>query len=367
MAGAGNEILDPLDAAERGFVLGALLLHPSGDTDPAARLEVPSDARCGDALARIAALPRSERVKLTRQLAREVVAPLPAGLEEVDQAILANLLHDEPPDVLHLIARAAPPSVRQAIASRLAAEPPPTLGTDQVIDFPRPQNRGDRAPREANGTPAASVVGASRLSAPAEATRPEIAPGPPHEVIGRAGNPDGTSPELLIELQRVIFSRIVPVRPADQGAGPGASTARGLLLLDGARRTAELSRRGALVLALSLRGARREVILRAAALAGPPWADQILAVACAADVPAEDDHPPMDRAAALELVAATAPAAVPGETVTRLGARAAGARMTREGERGLGGADQARAVAQRLSPAIGAELLSGAGLGVEIG
>ena len=356
MAGAGNEILDPLDAAERGFVLGALLLHPSGGADPSAWLEPPSDARCGEALARVAALPRSDRVKLTRQLAREVVAPIPAGIETVEEAVLADLLRDEPPDILRLVAPTALP-VRRAIAARLAVEPPspPTLGQGHPADRPSSRDRAGRATAPA-GSPASPV--------PVDGTRP-VAPVSPDEGDGVSGVSGGNSAELAIELQRALFSRVVPVHPAARTAGPGAGTARGLLLLDPARLTAELSGRGAKVLGHSLRGARREMILRAAALAGPPWADRILAAAGPPGPAGEDADLEMDRAAALELVAATAPAAVSHETVTRLGARAAGAAMTREGERGLGGADQARAVAQRLAPAIGGELLSGAGLGAE--
>jgi len=353
MAASGNEILDPLDAAERGFVLGALLLHPGGDADSAVALEPPSDARCGEALARIAALPRTERVKLTRQLAREAVAPIPAGIEEVPEAVLAALLRDEPPDILRLVEPSAPRSVRQMIAARLAVEPPPpTRPPVSLIDEPRHQVSSDRS--MARGRSATSRVSE-------QPTRP-LDP-PPR--LDEGGGPNGPSPELVLELQRALFSRVVPVLGAAPGSDPTAgTTARRLLLLDPARLLTELSRRGASVLGHSLRGARRDVILRAAALAGAPWSEAILAVA---ESRAEDGPPELDRAAALELVAALAPAPDPRETVTRLGARAAGAQMTWEGERGLGGADQARAVAQRLPPAIAAELLAGAGLGVEGG
>ncbi|HEY8925768.1 MAG TPA: hypothetical protein VIU64_15380, partial [Polyangia bacterium] len=124
MPPSGNEILDRLDAGERGFVLGALLLPSSSDNAPCLVLEPPSDARCAEALARIAALPRSERVKLTRQLAREAVSPIPSGIEAVDESVLAALLRDEPPAILRLVAPTAPRRLRQAIAARVAEEPP---------------------------------------------------------------------------------------------------------------------------------------------------------------------------------------------------------------------------------------------------
>jgi len=356
MASQENEILDRLDAGERGFVLGALLLQPSGGSDPSAGLEPPSDTRCGEALARIAALPRGERVKLTRQLAREVVAPIPAGIEAVNPAVLAALLGGEPPDILRLVARTAPPWLRQEMDARLAGEP--SLG-------PAPAHPPEASPSQGSSARAAVAVPSPSAPEDADATRTVVAASAPQD-DEESGVPDGTSTELVMEIQRALFSRVVPVHPAGRTSAPLADTPRGLLLLDPARLTAELSRRGAGVLGQSVHGARREVILRAAAVAGAPWAAQILAAAVSPpDRASSEAHPDMDRRAAVELVAAAAPGSASGETVTRLGARAAGAWMTREGERGLSGADQARALAQRCPPAVGAELLSGAGLGAE--
>jgi len=350
MAPSGNEILDQLDAGERGFVLGALLLQSSADSDPSAALESPSDVRCREALARIAALSRSARVKLTQHLAREVVSPIPAGIEDVDESVLAALLRDEAPEILRLVAATAPRSLRQAIAARVTEEPPLESPPAEPTS---PQN---------SSTGATKPVSFPASPDDAEATRPVAAAS--LEGDRRQSAPDATSPELVIELHRVLFSRIVPVHPSSE---PLAPPARELLLLDPARRTAELSRLGAGVLGQSLRGARREVVLRAAAVAGPPWAAQILAAAGSPPDPATSEgDPEMDRTAALELVAAMAPATASGETVARLGARTTGARMTREGKRGLSGADQARALAQRLPPAIGGEVLSGAGVGPDI-
>lgn len=367
MTAAGNDLLTELDAAERGFVLGVLLLHPGGGVDLAAALAPPSDTRCSEVLDRIAALPRPERVKLTRLLAREAVAPIPAGIAEVDQAVLADLVRDEPPEILRLLAPTAPPPLRQAIAARLGSQ---VAGCPPAPDLPA----GDASPEPAPIFPllpvhqsAATEVAAS--TAPVASIHSSAGP-------RGAGAAETLAAELVAELQRAVVSRIVPVYPAGQSTAAVPGTTRDLLALDRAGLRAELSRRGALVLGRSLRGAGRDMVLRAAALAGPPWADEILATAVPPDTrermvgpgqqqeheQGEDGPPGSDRAAALEMVAATSPATDSRETVTRLGARAAGAHLIRDDDRGLGGADQLRAVAQRLPPALGAELLSGAGL-----
>jgi len=104
--------LAALDAVERGFVLGALLLGTADDAEAAAPLLPPSRERCATALA---ALPRAERLRLTGAMAREAMAPLPAGLEAVHPEQLAALLAGESAATTSLVARAAPPPLRAAL------------------------------------------------------------------------------------------------------------------------------------------------------------------------------------------------------------------------------------------------------------
>ena len=70
----------------------------------------------------------------------------------------------------------------------------------------------------------------------------------------------------------------------------------------------------------------------------------------------------LDRAAAVRIVASTTPAPGARDTLARIGARAMGAALGSPDERGLGGADQAEAIAQRLPVALGTVLLVAAGL-----
>lgn len=111
----------PLDAVERGFVLGVLLLGTTDDGDLTAPLLSPSRERCATALAAIGALPRADRVRVTSAMAREAMAAFPAGMETVNPEQLAAVLAGESPATLSLIARGAPRAVQAALAKATAA------------------------------------------------------------------------------------------------------------------------------------------------------------------------------------------------------------------------------------------------------
>jgi hypothetical protein len=113
--------LAALDAVERGFVLGALLLGSAEDGDTTAALLPPSRERCAAALAAIAALPRAERVRVTGTMAREAMAVFPAGLDSVNPEQLAAVLADESAETSFLLARGAPRVVQAAVEN--AREP----------------------------------------------------------------------------------------------------------------------------------------------------------------------------------------------------------------------------------------------------
>lgn len=396
-----DTILDELDATERGFVLGALMLHPSGRADLAAVLEQPSDARCAGALARIASLPRAARVRLTGHLAREVVAPIPPGIDAVDDAVLADLFRDESPEIVRLVMRAAPPRVREAAAAGLDGAP-----AESLVDNARAPALAGEAPREVREVDAgdsAPVPGPSAevphdsdrhgdASPPGVSTRTMRAI---QSTSGEAGSsdepeePQSVPPEMVAELQRAVFARVAAVPTRAAASSRRGSLGRQLLSLSTGGILRALTEHGADVLGASLRGNDRELILRTAALVGAPWAERIVTASRvepravgAADAGASDGgttvaagfaggsdaagttgDPAWERAAAVKLASATTPAASPRETVTRVGARAVGFLLVREGARGLGGAEQARALAQRLPQVIGAELLAAAGLG----
>jgi len=122
MATPPDAALCALDATERGFVLGALLLA-SADEDDALTRPLPSRsrARCGSALAALRALPRTERLRLTTELGRETVTPFPAGIEAVHVDHLRATLEGESPPTLALLLRDAPACVAVAARAELIA------------------------------------------------------------------------------------------------------------------------------------------------------------------------------------------------------------------------------------------------------
>jgi hypothetical protein len=155
--------------------------------------------------------------------------------------------------------------------------------------------------------------------------------------------------EGVAALRRGLFAGFVPL------AGPGAPAgpvARALLELEGDALVAAIDRRGAETIGTSLRRAPGPVIARAAAALGGPLADRVVEAAARGGAPEERD-------AARAIVAATQPGA-PAEKVRAIGLRAIAAALAEEGS--SEGSSAVVAVAERLPPAVGRELLAAAGL-----
>jgi hypothetical protein len=121
-----------------------------------------------------------------------------------------------------------------------------------------------------------------------------------------------------------------------------------LLELAGDALTGEIDRRGAETIGTSLRRAPGPVIARAAAALGGPLADRVVEAAARGGAPEERD-------AARAIVAATQPGA-PAEKVRAIGLGAIAAALAEEGSSAV------VAVAERLPPAVGRDLLAAAGL-----
>ncbi|HEY4187760.1 MAG TPA: hypothetical protein VGP07_21980 [Polyangia bacterium] len=130
--------LAELDATERGFVLGALLLGTADDVAVTAPLLSPSRERCAEALAALRALPRADRLRATGAMAREAMAAFPAGIDQVAVEHLEETLAGESAEILRVVARDAPACVR-LVAQRLSAEreETTTAGSDATVDMPR--------------------------------------------------------------------------------------------------------------------------------------------------------------------------------------------------------------------------------------
>jgi hypothetical protein len=133
-----SALLAELDATERGFVLGALLLGTADDVDVTAPLLSPSRGRCTEALDALRTLPRADRLRATGAMARDAMAAFPAGIENVAVEYLEEALAGEPAELLRVNARDAPGCVRLA-AQRLSAELEETTaaGPGAAVDLPR--------------------------------------------------------------------------------------------------------------------------------------------------------------------------------------------------------------------------------------
>jgi hypothetical protein len=105
-------VFGALSVEMRGFVLGATLLGLD-EAGPPLLTEPAADA-CAAAVAALTRLPRDAKSARLGQLAREMGAPFPAGLELVHSQWLRRALAAEPSDLLAPIVAGAPPGVREA-------------------------------------------------------------------------------------------------------------------------------------------------------------------------------------------------------------------------------------------------------------
>ncbi len=301
--------LADLDAADRGFVLGVLIAGTADAGDSAAVLALASPAgeRCADAIRTIAALPRPERMRLLGLFAREALAPLPAGIEDVHPDALREVLRDESVETIRLIT-ANGPSVLRAVGAAVIA----LRGAEEET-----LNQGDQAQQR--------------------------------------DQKSGTAPaDAVADLQRAVLAPIVAVPPLPPGVEP-RRFGRKLTALAPAALLTALTGAGADLLGASLRGADEETLKRAAAHTGAPWAERIVGAA-RAGAGSTDAATECSRDRARILVAATTPTGDPRQILERLGARAFGDRLQREDP------DLALAVAQRLPSDLARELLAAVAL-----
>jgi hypothetical protein len=193
---------ESLTVMERGFVLGSTMLGIGAEG--AAVLARGAAERCASALQTLAKLPRERKAVRLAQLAPDVAAPFPAGLELCHRAWIRRMMAAEPSDLLPALVAGAPPAARAAAAEILAER------------------------------------------AEAEGVEPVTLP-----------------PELATELRRLVFASAADARPA----GAGAEVAP-LLELDAAGLREELRRMGARSLGYTLHDAPLEVKARAMAAVG---------------------------------------------------------------------------------------------------
>jgi hypothetical protein len=292
--------LSELDATERGFVLGLLLLGAADNDDATAPLLPPSRERCAEALAALRALPRGERLRATGAMARDAMAPLPAGIENVAVEQLRVALGGESAQTLALVAHETPAGVKAAARDLLAM-----------------MNSAGAAERAVDASVDSSLVA---------------------------------------EVQRAALAAIVAVPPVSAAALPDRWDLR-LAALSAAACLAEVTVAGARCLGFSLRGEDATIISRAARRVGPPWDGHVVAAA-SERVEALEGGEAGDDAAARACVAAVKASDDVRETLSRIGARALGTRFAGQNAGGLGSADLVVALAQRLPLAIGEELIA---------
>ena len=293
--------LADLDATERGFVLGLLLGAENEPGAMAANLAEPAATRCREAVQAIAELPRTERVRWIGLLAREALAPLPTGIEDVAEDILCQTLAFESPSTIRAVAEKGPPTVQQAAAAVLRH--------------------------------------LSRTATDA----------------GDLDGPDVLAADAVADIQRAVMTRIMPVPRVAKGAS-ARRLGRKLATLRLPDLLAELAVAGAELLGVSLRGADDITLKRAIDRAGATWSERILGAARTNTHAASVEADKALRARARALASTTTPGDHPQRTLERLGARNLGDRLGREDP------DLVVSVAQRLPPDLRRELLAAAQL-----
>lgn len=215
--------LQELDAAARGFVLGSILLANDNDgtSDDAAGLAEPAAGRCRHALSILNSLPRPERLRLVGALAREALAPVPAGIEDVYEDILEQALRDQAPFVIRLLAAQESPVLQRVAVTVLRQRGVPLADDDDT------QALGDVAP------------------------------------------------EMAAEIQRAVLAGIVSV-PQVTTAADASRDPRRWTTLPASQLLAELTKAGADLLGASLRGADDGTVTRAIAHVDPDWSQRVL-------------------------------------------------------------------------------------------
>ncbi len=295
-----DSVLADLDATERGFVLGQLLGAENKPGATETNLAEPAATRCREAVQAIAELPRPERVRWIGLLAREALAPLPTGIEDVAEDILCEALTFESASTIRVVAAQGPPTLQQAAVAVL-------------------QRRARTATDE-----------------------------------GDRGGPDALAADAVADIQRAVMTRIVPVPRVAKGASV-VRLGRKLATLRLPALLAELAVAGAELLGVSLRGADDIMLKLAIDRAGATWSERVLGAARPIADAAGGAGDAALRVRARALAGATTPGDNPQRTLERLGARDLGERLAREDP------DLVVSVAQRLPPDVRREFLAAAG------
>lgn len=281
-SGGAPDPLVGLSPTEAGFVLALALdgvgggIGPAGDAQGVADADVrgsatarataalggPGASACRDALAALAALPRSERARALSRLILAVRAPLPAGIDRVHPGWLRSALDGEATEILLAIADGLPAVVQQVAREIVAARgeegtTPAAVEADRLAELRRAVfSSFVTMPGPAGGVGAPEAPSSSwvRLAAlPVEALRDEIARagaealgtslvGAPPVVVARAAARSGGGAIAAIVLEtsrrgpddraRALARVAVAAAGGLDGAGElGPATAVGLIVL----------------------------------------------------------------------------------------------------------------------------------------
>jgi len=298
---ADIDALERLSPGERGAVLGLALGGVRGvdALQGTQRIAGAVGATCRAALQALAALGRDQRARRLAAWAREAREPVPAGIARVHPGWLRAVLEREATPILLAVVVGLPAEVRAVAAEIVAArDDGPSLRAPAAVD-----------------------------------------------------------PEALAELRRAVFAAIAPMPDAPAVARSGDAAPppwTRFLSLSMPALAAELARRGAEVLGASLQGAPAEAVAHAAGRLGAGLGAVVQAAAARPLVAAE-------RQEARDLVAAAAaplpsPSPAPSDDRPLPAAEAIGIEALAGALTGAP-AEVARAVAQRLPPALGRALL----------
>lgn len=133
-AGSPEAVFGALSVEARGFVLGATL---TGADESAAQFLVdPDGEQCAAALRTLAKLPREGKAARLGQLARELGAPYPQGLEVVHASWIRKALAAEPSDLLGALVAGAPPAAREAASEIVQARAKDARASEQLVLAP---------------------------------------------------------------------------------------------------------------------------------------------------------------------------------------------------------------------------------------
>jgi len=279
-----------LSLAGKGFVVGAAALGTAAPAVAEALADGEGPA-CAAVLRALFALADTERAAAVDALVAEVNAPVPAGVGGVHGDWLRAALEGESTPVLRALVAGLPAAVGAAATAILAA-------------------RGDDPTRDPD---------------------------------------DALDPDLLAEVQRAVFVDIVALPALSSGeAAPAGRPAWPALAAAGPDAVLEaVARHGAETLGMSLRGAPRAVIARAAAQIGEAGAARLMDAATAAG-------PAAVREGARAVTAAVGPEDAGFDPVFAIGVHALARSLADDNP------DAPPTLAQRLPQPLGAMLLRAA-------